>query len=97
MRDGVTATDIHLDPGARAEETPNSVYDFNVLQYEKEISLAQFKDQVTVILNIASEWPLQVTAMSTSSTSLQHVTAVILASINFQLSCLTKHDIQLPT
>lgn len=38
-----------------AGAVPQSIYDFTALQYEKEVSLSVFKDQVVVILNIASE------------------------------------------
>ena len=34
---------------------PESAYDFNVMQYEKELTLDDFKGQVTVIFNIASQ------------------------------------------
>ena len=35
-----------------------STYDFTVKQYGEDVSLSQFKDCVTVFVNVASElWP----------------------------------------
>mmetsp|Transcript_10933 Transcript_10933/g.28041 ORF Transcript_10933/g.28041 Transcript_10933/m.28041 type:complete len:119 (-) Transcript_10933:46-402(-) len=39
----------------RVEAAPSSVYDFTVTQFEKPVSLSQFKDCVTVFVNVASE------------------------------------------
>ena len=34
---------------------PDSAYDFRVMQYEQERTLEEFRGQVTVIFNIASQ------------------------------------------
>jgi hypothetical protein len=47
------ATCLSLAGAALA--SPSSIYDFSALQYEQEVSLAKYKGQVLVIVNIASE------------------------------------------
>jgi len=42
-----------------AAEGAQSVYDYSALMYEKEVSMSKYKGQVLVIVNVASEWPLQ--------------------------------------
>ena len=40
--------------GVQAEEETKMAYDYEVYQYDKERSLEEFKNDVTVVLNIAS-------------------------------------------
>lgn len=51
---GVLRLMRHSGP-ADAHAGEENAYDFSVVQYGKERDLSEFKDQVTVILNIASE------------------------------------------
>ena len=44
-----------FEAGARAATDGDSIYDLTAMQYGKETSLDRFKDQVTVVLNVASE------------------------------------------
>ena len=41
--------------GVRAATDGGSIYDLTAMQYGEEVSLGKFKDQVTVVLNVASE------------------------------------------
>ena len=41
--------------GARAATDGLSIYDLTAMQYGEEVSLGKLKDQVTVVLNVASE------------------------------------------
>eukprot|EP00798_Chlamydomonas_sp_ICE-L_P009997 gene9997-7881_t len=41
--------------GAAVAAEPTSIYDFSAFQYDKEVSLSKYKDQVLVVVNIASE------------------------------------------
>jgi len=43
-----------MTAGARGAEG-GSIYDLTAMQYGEETSLSKFKDQVTVVLNIASQ------------------------------------------
>lgn len=47
-------TDKHVLP-AVAEASLDSIYELSALQYGEETSFSQFKNQVTVIVNVASE------------------------------------------
>jgi hypothetical protein len=50
----LTAAGLLL-PSGLAAAAESSAYDFTAVQYDKEVSLSQFKNKVTVIMNIASE------------------------------------------
>ena len=42
-------------PAAGASAAPSSIYDFTAPQREQDVPLSTFKDQVLIIVNVASE------------------------------------------